>query len=406
MKARPSNMHNSPANVVLKRIGPRFWLPTLLVACGGVLICAGCQNTYGTWVAFRLLLGLVEAGIYPGCSFVLSSWYSPKELHTRLTIFYSAASMAGAFSGLLAYAIGHLDYTWGYRGWRWIYVVEGLLAVVVGSASYIWFNPSPGEVKRWLTDEEREYLVLRNKYAAGGESGVKEKFDFSLVDVKKAIRSFHVYAVAITELTAAGVVYGISFVLPGIINNLGYSNVKAQAMSAPPYIFACVVTILSGLMADRYKQRALSVIVPNTMAVIGFAITLATVRFPSIPGVTYFGLFFIAGGLYPVSPAATAWVSLNMSGSTKRAAGIGLMIAIAQLGGVSCIRTQLFMAVTNMETDYGVQHLSRQRISRVSDWVRCQHRHVGSLWPHLACHLLSHFEADQPKEGCHVHGGN
>src|SRR5262245_51478805 len=121
---------------MLKRIGPRFWLPTLLILCGVMIICAGCQSTYGGWIAFRLLLGLVEAGIYPGCTFILTAWYSPAELHTRMTVFYSAASIAGAFSGLLAYAIGHLDNTWGYRGWRWIYVLEGLLAVVVGFIAY------------------------------------------------------------------------------------------------------------------------------------------------------------------------------------------------------------------------------------------------------------------------------
>lgn len=321
---------------MLKRVGPRFWLPTLLIACGVSVICAGCQSTYGGWIAFRLILGFVEAGIYPGCTFILTAWYSPKELHTRMTVFYSAASIAGAFSGLLAYGIGHLDYTWGYRGWRWIYVLEGLLAVVVGAVSFFWICPTPARVEGWLSDEEKEYLMLRNKYAAGGETGIKEKEDFSLGDIKKAFRSIHTYSVALIEFTVATVVYGISFVLPGIVNSLGYSNIKAQAMTAPPYVFACIVTILSGVAADRYRQRALAIALPNTMAVIGFVIIIASIRSTDIPGVTYFGIFLMAGGLYPVSPGVMAWVALNMAGSMKRAAGIALMMSIAQLGGV-CI---------------------------------------------------------------------
>jgi MFS family permease len=320
---------------VLNRVGPRFWLPTLLTGCGVIIVCSGLQSSYGGWTAFRVILGLIEAGIFPGCSFILTSWYSPKELHTRMTVFYSAASIAGAFSGLLAYGLGYLDGTWGYRGWRWIYVVEGLLAVVVGLASFFWISPTPGRVKGWLTEEEKEFLLLRHKYSAGGETGVKEKEEFSWADVKKAFRSIHTYAVALIEFTVATVVYGISFVLPTIVESLGYSNVKAQAMTAPPYVFACLVTILSGWAADRYRQRTLSIMLPNAMAVVGFVIIIASVRYPNVPGVTYFGIFLMAGGLYPISPAVMAWVALNMAGHTKRAAGIGLMISISQLGGVS-----------------------------------------------------------------------
>ncbi|OKL58480.1 hypothetical protein UA08_06355 [Talaromyces atroroseus] len=323
-----------PSNIMLNRVGPRFWLPTLLIGCGIIIVCGGLQSSYGGWTAFRVLLGLIEAGIFPGCSFILTSWYSPKELHTRMTVFYSAASIAGAFSGLLAYGLGYLDGTWGYRGWRWIYVIEGLLAVVVGLASFFWISPDPARVKGWLTEEEKEFLLLRHKYSAGGETGVKEKEEFSWEDVKKAFRSVHTYAVALIEFTVATVVYGISFVLPTIVENLGYSNVKAQAMTAPPYVFACLVTIFSGWAADRYRQRTLSIILPNAMAVIGFVIIIASVRYPHVPGVTYFGILLMAGGLYPISPAVMAWVALNMAGHTKRAAGIGLMISISQLGGI------------------------------------------------------------------------
>ncbi|KAK7214127.1 hypothetical protein V2G26_021305 [Clonostachys chloroleuca] len=331
-----------PSNIMLKRIGPRFWLPTLLIACGVTIICAGCQSTYGGWIAFRLILGFVEAGIYPGCTFILTAWYSPKELHTRMTVFYSAASIAGAFSGLLAYGIGHLDHTWGYRGWRWIYVLEGLFAVIVGLMSYFWISPNPDRVKTWLTEDEKEFLALRNKYAAGGETGIREKQEFSMGDVKKAFHSIHTYSVALIEFTVATVVYGISFVLPGIVSSLGYSSVKAQAMTAPPYIFACIVTVVSGVMADRYRQRALAIALPNAMAVVGFVIIISSIRFHNVPGVTYFGIFLMAGGLYPISPGVIAWVALNMAGSTKRAAGIGLMMSIAQLGGV--LGSNIFLA--------------------------------------------------------------
>jgi MFS family permease len=114
-----------PANIALQRLGPRIWLPTMMLSVSIILICASMQSNFGGWTAFRFLLGFVEAGIFPGCSAVLTTWYSPHEIHSRMTIFYTGASAAGGFSGLLAYAIGQLDGTWGYRGWRWIYCLEG-----------------------------------------------------------------------------------------------------------------------------------------------------------------------------------------------------------------------------------------------------------------------------------------
>ena len=102
------------------------------------------------------------------------------------------------------------------------------------------------------------------------------------------------------------------------IGNLGYSAANAQAMSAPPYIFACMVTVFSGWAADRYQQRMLSVALSNLMAMAGFIIIVASVRYAHLTGVTLFGLFLAVGGLYPISPAVTAWTALNLAGSMKR----------------------------------------------------------------------------------------
>ena len=118
------------------------------------------------------------------------------------------------------------------------------------------------------------------------------------------------------------------------IANLGYSAATAQAMTAPPYIFACLVTVFSGWAADRYKQRMLSVLLPNLLAMIGFIIIIVSVRYKHLPGVTLFGVFFAIGGLYPISPAVTAWTALNLAGTMKRSVGIGAMIAFSQLGGI------------------------------------------------------------------------
>lgn len=332
-----------PSNIALKRWGPDIWLPILLTLCGLMNIFMGVNSTLAGLVSLRLLLGLVEAGVYPGCTYVLTNWYSPHEVHTRMTVFYSGASLASAFSGLLAYAIGHLDHTWGYRGWRFIYVIEGLFSIFFGVCAFFVLSPNPAKAGKWLTAEEKRFLVLRHRFALVGNSGAGETEAFSMKYVRQSFRSLHVYAIAAIEFTVCTVVYGISFVLPSIINQLGYSATRAQAMSAPPYVFACLAVLFSGWAADRFQQRMLSMVIPNTVASLGFVVIIASIRYSSVPGVTYFGLFLMAGGLYCLSPAVSAWIALNTAGDMKRATSMALMISFSQLGGVST-RTSTFIA--------------------------------------------------------------
>jgi MFS family permease len=218
----------------------------LLAICGFINVIQGLQSSMAAFTCLRLLLGLFEAGVYPGCSYVLTNWYSPDELYGRMTIFYSGASLASAFSGLRAYTIGHIDYTWGYRGWRFTYVLECIFTIAMGLLGLLLLSPNPNEVKTWLNGDERRFLVLRARFSHGGESGVHDETAFSWKYAKQAVKSIHVYAVGLVEFTVAVVVYGISYVLPTIIASLGYSTVKAQAMTAPSYVFACFVVVLSG----------------------------------------------------------------------------------------------------------------------------------------------------------------
>lgn len=331
----PPLISSSPSNIMLKRVGQKIWLSTLITGIGIVSLCAGLQVNYAGWISFRLLLGVVESGVYSGCTYTLTSWYSPKELHSRMTLFYSGGALSGAFSGLLAFAIGQLDHTWGYRGWRFIYVIEGLFTIVVGLLSFFWLIPEPEKAGKWLDDQERRFLILRHRFSAGGESGVAENEGFSWKYAGMAFRSIHVWPLAMIGFAVSGVIYAISFTLPTIINNLGYSAADAQALTVPPYIFASLCTVAVGFAADKYEQRMLSIFIPSVFAAIGCAITMATIRFPGLEGVTMFGCFVMAGGLYPSVPTVTAWVSLNVAGSMKRAVAIAITFTLTVLSGVS-----------------------------------------------------------------------
>lgn len=120
------------SNVLLRVLGPKIWFP-IIVVIWGTITCLTCLvRSFGSFVAVRLALGISEAGLYPGSYFILSMWYTPRELATRMAIFYGANTAAGAFSGVIAYGVGHLDGAHGYKAWQWLFIIEGVITVGVG----------------------------------------------------------------------------------------------------------------------------------------------------------------------------------------------------------------------------------------------------------------------------------
>lgn len=112
-----------PCNVILKRTSPKFWLPTMTVVWGSVCTLMGVSQSRSGFFAVRFFLGVAESGLFAGVVFYLSMWYKRSEVHFRVALFFSAASLAGAFGGILAWGIAHMKGVGGYAGWRWIFIL-------------------------------------------------------------------------------------------------------------------------------------------------------------------------------------------------------------------------------------------------------------------------------------------
>lgn len=135
-----------------------------MVAWGTVMTLMGLVQSYHGLLIARVFLGVAEAGLYPGVAYYLTMWYRADELAFRQGLFFSAASVAGAFSGLLAYAISRMDGVGGYAGWRWIFILEGLLTVITAITAFFVLHDFP-ETASFLTAPERAWIVhrLRNQ---------------------------------------------------------------------------------------------------------------------------------------------------------------------------------------------------------------------------------------------------
>jgi MFS family permease len=131
----PYILFEIPSNILLKKLTPHVWLSGCMFFFGLVTIAQGLVQNYSGLLATRFFLGLAETGMFPGCFYLISMWYKRDEAQKRYSFFFSSTTLAGAFGGLLAAAIGKLNGVRGYLAWRWIFILEGLLTCVVA----IWF---------------------------------------------------------------------------------------------------------------------------------------------------------------------------------------------------------------------------------------------------------------------------
>ncbi|KAF2098646.1 major facilitator superfamily transporter, partial [Rhizodiscina lignyota] len=313
-----------PSNIVMKASRPSVWIPTLMVAWGLMCILMGLVKNYAGLLAIRAALGLAEGGLFPGIAFFLTMWYRRYECGLRLAIFFSAATVAGAFGGLIARGIMQMDSTAGLKSWQWIFILEGMVTFVVGvSAFYFMFDYA--DTAKFLNKEERTEVKRRLEDDC---NGLADEFSWSFIF--DAFKDWKIWVHMAITLCIFTCLYSFSLFLPTIIKSLGYTNNSAQLMSVPPYVVACFLCISAGFIEDRHRQRGIYQIGFCLVAMVGFIMLLAS----ESSHVKYAGTFLAAAGIYPNVPACVAWNSNNIGGSTKRSVGIAMQVLLGNLGGV------------------------------------------------------------------------
>ncbi|KAL9007974.1 MAG: hypothetical protein Q9173_006854 [Seirophora scorigena] len=323
-----------PSNLLLKRLRPSIWLPSIMVAWGTVMTLMGIvQNFEGLLIA-RLFLGVTEAGLYPGVAYYITMWYCRTEAQFRQAMFFSAASVAGAFSGLLAFAIAKMDGIGGLEGWRWIFILEGILTVVVAIIAFFTIYDFP-ETAKFLTEPERAWVVHRLRYQGSKDSGqmVAESEHFKWRYVREAFTDWQIYLGLWMYWGIVCPLYGTSLFLPSIIRELGYTSSTAQLLTVPIYITAAILAVAVAWFSDRSGQRSPYIFSCMCAIGVGFIICISASAHGGVPGVVYAGIFIAVCGIYPAFPGNVTWISNNMAGSYKRSAGMAIHIGVGNLAG-------------------------------------------------------------------------
>ncbi|KAJ5101437.1 hypothetical protein NUU61_003659 [Penicillium alfredii] len=322
-----------PSNLVLKKASPKLWLPFLTTVWGIITMCLGFVQNFAGFVAVRALLGFAEGGLLPGMVLYLSTFYRRGDLALRIGLFYTAASLSGAFGGLLARGLAEIGPRGGIEGWRWILIIEGLLTFVCGVLSYFVLPNTVGTAP-FLTAEEQEFgqerLRLDNPKTTEG-TAMAEQGSFRWSEVRRGVLSVQVWLSATAYFAILSGLYSFGLFLPTIIQNLGFAKDanEVQLWSVIPYAVAAVLTVFVAVISDRLHLRGVVMLITLPIAIVGYA-AIANI---DSPRVQYGMTFLMATGMYASVPCILVWLSNNSAGHYKRATTSALQLTIANCGG-------------------------------------------------------------------------
>jgi len=312
-----------PSNFLLVRFGARLWIARIMITWG--LISAGMMFVQGetSFYVMRLLLGAAEAGFLPGIVYYLSQWFPRLHRARAVSWFMIGIPLSIVFGGPLSgWVMDRFDEYLGLHGWQWMYLVEGLPAVVLGFVVLGFLTEKPADA-HWLTAEQREWLSARI-YSEHTEAEGRTRLSF-----RAALEHPTVWLLALIMFCCQTGSYGLTLWVPTIVKGLsGYTDFEVGLFSAIPYLAAAAGMILIGRSSDRSGERFLHVAIPSVIGALGFIAT----GMITAPMAAMIALSVAAVGDYSTRGPFWALPGKFLTGSAA-AAGIALINAMGAVGG-------------------------------------------------------------------------
>ncbi|KAK5192635.1 hypothetical protein LTR99_009611 [Exophiala xenobiotica] len=319
-----------PAMYLTRKVGPALWIGSIGVAWSVITIGQGFCHSWTALAVCRALLGLLEGGLVPGVLYLLGCWYTRYEIGTRIAAFYVIGIMSAGISGLLAYGLEKMDGTAGIRGWRWIFIIEGVISGVVALASYFLIIDFPEKaakknslgLPRFLTPEEAALVLARIEHDRG--DAVEEKLTWNLFI--SYIKDWKLWEFSLYLLLNNAALYAFAYFLPVILKDgFGYSTAKAQVMTFPPYLVGGVWMVICGVLGDKLRTRG-PIMIANCVI---FIVGIVMVVWCTGTRARYAGVFIGQMGTVGNIPLQWAYAHNNLVGQLKK----GLAMAMMTMGG-------------------------------------------------------------------------
>ncbi|KAI2619532.1 MFS general substrate transporter [Hypomontagnella submonticulosa] len=312
-----------PANLILNlnKIRPGIFLGGQMFLLGVLGMCQGLTQSYGGLLALRFLLGVFEASLPAGATYMISMYYTKREAAVRFAWFFNFALAGPLFSGLLAYALQDLNGAGGYQGWRWIFIVEGLMTCFIAVFVFFLCPNFPQHAQSWfLSTRERDRLVHLLEVSRGAEDKGSAADD---VPIWKILTDWRIHLLTMCFFCCDITASSMSSFSPTILTELGWMATIAQLMTMPVWATGIVSTFLITWLTSRLNFRTPFLLFAICLQLIGWSIMVAWV--PQA-GIRYMALFFMAAGTFPQMSILMGWLSANLRGRKYLAVGMAWMV--------------------------------------------------------------------------------
>ncbi|KAI5480105.1 hypothetical protein MNV49_001765 [Pseudohyphozyma bogoriensis] len=311
-----------PSNMIVGKISrPSLYINVAMALWGLISACTAAVHNFTGLIICRVVLGVVEAAFFPGALYLLSTFYSKRQMASRTAALYCGSQIGNAFGGLFAILLLKLDGVHGITGWRWLFIIEGALTVGVAIVLAFLMPDSPSRAKI-LKGAERDYIL----WTLAKEQKVK-------VDDEPEISSVQALMMALTDpktYLLMGVLYStyiaaavVSF-FPSVVATLGYSRNITYVLTAPPYLLTCIVMMINGWHSDKKQERYLHIVIPLLVAVAANVIAVSTLN----TGARYLAMMLMPTSLYSSAIVTLSWITGSITQpAIKRAVAIAVINA-------------------------------------------------------------------------------
>jgi ACS family tartrate transporter-like MFS transporter len=311
-----------PSTIILHHVGARFWIGRVMITWGLVSIAMAFTRGPISFYILRFLLGLAEAGFFPGIILYLSYWFPVHHRSAVTAMFMAAAPIAGFIGSPVSGALMQLDGLLGLRGWQWLFLLEGIPALVLGLLTFRFLTDRPADAL-WLTEDEREWLS-----STIHQEQVDIK-DASSHSAWRALADWKVLALSLAYFGTSAGLYTIGFWAPLIVKGLGFSVFRVGLLVAIPNLIAVVGMVLWSRNSDRTRERYWHAAIACLIGAIGMAVAALA---GSSAVLAIAGLSLTAFGVSAAKPPLWCLPTTFFAG-TAAAASIGLINSLGTLGG-------------------------------------------------------------------------
>ncbi|PTB22560.1 MFS transporter [Trinickia symbiotica] len=312
-----------PSNLILHRIGARIWIARVMVSWGIVSAASAFVAGPTSFYAMRFLLGIAEAGFFPGIILYLSLWFPVKQRAVAAAWFMAAAPISTAIGSPISGAIMQLPPVWGLADWQMLYILEAMPAVLLGFVVLKFLTDKPSQAQ-WLSPEERRWLIAKLE----AEGGTTKAQSGHTAGAMNALRDPRVLALALIYFGTSAGLYTLGLWAPLMIRQFGFTPMETGLLNAIPSVLAVIAMIVWARHSDKSQERTWHVVIPCALGCLGFILAgqASTALFVVL------ALVVVNIGISAAKAPLWAMPSMFLSGAGA-AAGIAMINSIGNLGG-------------------------------------------------------------------------